>query len=247
MAEISDALNGRVPEDLLEQVRGQRDGIRLSTQAAEAFGRLSDDLEDRFGWRPRVNTAYRTVAQQNRLLVEGLTSVPGGKSEHGLARAADVGGLGGFAGRRYVEFTTMSAAHGWYQPDWATTWRPEPWHHEYDPVRDERTPGAVPAPISTEADMFTDEDRATLKALTAATHQLLRWVVPDVAVRRSDGRVAIVGPEGVRHLGPTEWQTLQNLGYRPTPGQEAMDDAPFNRWVSAHGGYDARVDDVVDA
>jgi hypothetical protein len=133
---ITAAMNGRLPEDLLAQVPSQPGDIRLATDAAAAFGRLGDALDQAEGWVPHLNTAYRDVATQNELLREGLTTLPGGRSEHGLGRAGDIRGLGGFKGRRYGGLAEVAGEHGWYQPTWATTWRPEPWHWEYDPGRD---------------------------------------------------------------------------------------------------------------
>lgn len=161
MVTITAAMNGRIPAHLLAGVPGQRAGILLASDAAASFGRLTDDLRRTCGWTPYLNSAYRTVAQQNDLRARGLTSVAGGKSEHGLARAADVDGLGGFTGVRYAQFTDRAGAHGWYQPAWARNglWaggrqvqQPEPWHFEYDPARDTHPTGPAPVPTLNQED-----------------------------------------------------------------------------------------------
>jgi hypothetical protein len=190
---ITAAINGAIPDALLEQVPGQRDGIRLAFDAAASMGRVCAEVEGRFGWRPLLNTAYRTVGQQNLLLARGQTTVPGGRSEHGLGRASDVNGLQGFQGQRYGEFVGVAGEHGWYQPIWATTFRPEPWHHEYDPGRD-RHLGGEPAPVITREwdEMATqDEVKAAAKAAVLEVLQeqgLLQKI--DIENNRSERTIA---------------------------------------------------------
>lgn len=144
MVTITAAMNGKVPDALLAPVPFQT-SLRLASDAAASLGRLNAAVRAAHSWSLSLTSAYRTVAEQNTLKAQGLTTVSGGASEHGLARAADIGGLGGQTGTRYAQLAALAGAHGWYQPAWALhgIWKngkqvqaPEPWHWEHDPARD---------------------------------------------------------------------------------------------------------------
>jgi hypothetical protein len=56
-------------------------------------------------------------------------------------------------------------------------------------------------------------------------------------IRQDNGTVALVGPKGVRAITPAELETWWNLGYRYSPGMEAMQAGPFAAVVSSLGGW----------
>lgn len=56
-------------------------------------------------------------------------------------------------------------------------------------------------------------------------------------IRQDNGTVGLVGPKGVRAITPAELETWWNLGYRYSPGMEAMSAGPFSAIVSSLGGW----------
>lgn len=61
--------------------------------------------------------------------------------------------------------------------------------------------------------------------------------VRPMLIRDEHGTVAIVTPVGVRAITPAQLETWWNLGYRYSPGMEAMQAAPFQEIVASLGGW----------
>ena len=55
-------------------------------------------------------------------------------------------------------------------------------------------------------------------------------------IRAATGVIVIVGPTGVRHVTPGQWETWRNLGYGLAPGMSAMGPGPFAAVVASLGG-----------
>lgn len=148
---VPTAINGKVPEALLRTLPGRNgDGTphRADLLAATSYPRLRDAFQ-RAGLGDLLPTdgysCYRTIADQQRMLAHGLTSVPAGKSIHGEAKAVDFQGM---TGSRLAWMRANAAPFGWYQPAWAINGigaqAPEPWHWEYDAALDNALPDPAP-------------------------------------------------------------------------------------------------------
>lgn len=116
--------NGKIPMDQLVQVRP---GRFLIPEAASAFTVLSQAMA-RAGHAVQVNSAYRTLAEQeglvkrHGLLADGGTAAPVGTSEHGLGISVDM--------------TLDGAALDWMFSNagafgFSNTVAGEPWHWTY--------------------------------------------------------------------------------------------------------------------
>jgi len=91
-APTSKGTNGALSQSDLAEISGSH---LLTTQAAQAFGKLSAAMKDA-GISFTVNSAYRSVAQQQALvddlglLEDGGKAAPVGTSEHGWGTAVDM-------------------------------------------------------------------------------------------------------------------------------------------------------------
>lgn len=120
--------NGKIPLDELVRIGP---GRYLAPEAAAAFTGLAAGLR-RAGHPVRVNSAYRSLAEQeglikrHGLLSEGGTAAAAGTSEHGLGISVDLS-LSGEA-LRWME--SHAARHGF-----GNTVAGEPWHWTYTGAR----------------------------------------------------------------------------------------------------------------
>ena len=134
------ALNGALPASMLTDIGG---GFALRPDAAASY------LRARASGAPSgITTAYRTKAEQKRLL--DLYGYPRaeypGKSQHGEGVALDLPE----PARSW--FVTHGKSHGWIR----TVMPTEPWHFEYQPARD--TSDSTPTP---------EDDMPTLQEIDA--------------------------------------------------------------------------------
>lgn len=125
--------NGRIPDENLCGLNGGP--LHLRSDAADAFWRLSERYEARFGQEPCVTDGYRDIGAQERLYATKpqLAAKPG-TSNHGWGIAVDLcGGVESFSTEQHAWLSDNARAFGWTNPDWAraTGSKPEPWHWEY--------------------------------------------------------------------------------------------------------------------
>ncbi len=125
--------NGRIPTEVLCEL--DQAGMYLRADAAVAFLRMDDALEEEFGHPMPLNAAYRDYAKQVELhsrLGYPAAARPG-TSNHGLGLAVDIDGMH-FGGDRYNWVNANSAGYGWFQPEQMREGgsNEEPWHWEYE-------------------------------------------------------------------------------------------------------------------
>lgn len=190
---------------------------RLWPSAAAALTLLNAAYLAHFGVTIAVSDSYRSLAGQEACTAKkgNLCAVPG-TSNHGWGIAVDLGGgIQQFGSPQHLWTIANGPTHGWHLPAWAraTGSKPEAWHFEYDIAG---APGD-PEPETPPIDPLED-------------------TVKPFFIRRNDGAIVIVGPEGVRALTFEQWQVWQNLGYTTAPGMGAMDPGPFDAVIASLGG-----------
>lgn len=116
--------NGQLPADQLEQISKE---YQLVPPAAKQFAAMQRDLEAA-GHTLTINSAYRTIAQQQELvdrlglLEDGGKAAPVGESEHGLGVSVDLT-------LNFDALTWMNTNAGKY--GFERTVENEPWHWTY--------------------------------------------------------------------------------------------------------------------
>ena len=131
--------NGRIPASALCPVPS-RPALLLECSAAAAFDRLNTAFRGVFGQDIGITDGYRPYAEQVACRAEkgALCAVPG-TSNHGWAKAVDIGGccaVNSGAGPAFAWLTANAAQFGWVHPAWAQPGgsKPEPWHWEYGTI-----------------------------------------------------------------------------------------------------------------
>ncbi len=126
--------NGRLHTDSLCRLPWAEDEM-LRADAASALARLNVAYRAEFGSSLSITDGYRTYESQVRLrsTKPGLAARPG-TSEHGWAKAVDLGGGVESGGPQHAWMREHAPALGWENPDWARKGGSgpyEPWHWEY--------------------------------------------------------------------------------------------------------------------
>lgn len=190
--------NGSVPMSVLAPLDGQPQAF-LRKDAADAWNRAKAEALRKTGILLTVRGWNRTMEEQRRFFFEryqpqavgggpfgdvrwyqdiryvrvrGAAAAIPGTSNHGLGLAVDVndyGGVGEFGNARRVATFPILARHGWTDSEGRGPIR-EPWHLVYNPASDTHP--------QEEDDMFSDEDRALLRAAAKdarAAHGASDW------------------------------------------------------------------------
>ena len=116
--------NGKIPTNELEEIAP---GRKLVPAAAEHFIQMKKALH-KDGHELQVNSAYRTLAEQERLvkrqglLSDGGTAAPAGESEHGLGLSVDLK----LSSEALQWMETRAGSFGF-----KNTVQGEPWHWTY--------------------------------------------------------------------------------------------------------------------
>ena len=241
------ALNGRLPDSLLTGLPWlEAAGFRLRIDAAASAGRLAAAFYVHFAAPLHLTDAYRTFASQVELKDrKGVWAATPGTSNHGLGIAIDfASGINVDGSVQHLWMVANAGRFGWVNPTWATDWNPsngqhEPWHWEYHPELD-ITPAAIPArpAITTTTPTWEDDEMISpegIKQVTDIVRAEINRANP-LFIRSANGRVVMVTPKGVRGVAPTVWTDWNNLGHRPAPGLEAVNNAAFDRIVASLGG-----------
>lgn len=166
---MTPVINGALPAAALVTVPGTRE--LLAPGAAAAWIAARDQVRAQYGWTPTLTDGYRPLAEQEKVFREryttaGPTSVdrvgrawlgrrwyrhPGcataavpGTSHHGLAIAADVGGLGDRGSTRWTQWATVAVPLGWSHAEGDSIG--EPWHWVRLDTPDDDTPRPAPTP-----------------------------------------------------------------------------------------------------
>lgn len=168
--------NGRIPLAHLAVVHGH---FRLRQDAADAYQRLSAAFAEQFGDPVGITDAYRDLdAQVAVKKAKGFLAATPGTSVHGFALALDLASsINRHTTAQHAWMDANAHRFGWVNPQWAQTWKFEPWHWEYVPVLD-ASDGADLAP------------RAVHKNVTTIK-ELADMTMP-VRIRRHDGLIVNV-------------------------------------------------------
>lgn len=228
--------NGHVDPGLLSSISGEAPGHKLLQPAGSSWVTVRAGVQTRYGWTPSLADAYRDYDRQvatfhsnystvntglnNSRNWDGVwywrrsdwnppTAVPG-RSNHGWGATVDVANMQSF-NEKYEQFADVAAAHGWSNAEGRSIG--EAWHWTYGAPNSSNEAQPEPAPIDS-----------------------LEDTVKPFFIRRNDGAMVIVGPEGVRALTFEQWGVWQNLGYTTAPGMGAMDPGPFNAVIESLGG-----------
>lgn len=137
--------NGQIPTAVL--ALADTAGHRLQPATATALRNMSAAMQAAgLGALTLTSghSAYRSLADQAYMIRIGLTTIPAGQSEHGLALAVDLYKIGGFHTARYLWLAANAYRYGFSHPYWAREGGPLPefWHWQHDG----KTTGPVPAP-----------------------------------------------------------------------------------------------------
>ena len=131
--------NGRIPANALCPVPKAL-GLLLECSAAAAFDRLNSAFVAEFGQDIGITDGYRSFDEQVACrAAKGSLCANPGTSNHGWAKAVDIGGCCGVnsgTGPAFDWLTANAGAHGWIHPPWARAGgsKPEPWHWEYGSI-----------------------------------------------------------------------------------------------------------------
>lgn len=127
----TDYENGYVPKSELCTLWDKKHQLRAD--AAVALAKLNIAYKKKFGHNLKLNSAYRTYAEQATLEVTRAGyAAAAGTSNHGWGLAVDIDGLSGYTAE-YWWLRENAPKYGFDNPDWA---RPggslsEAWHWEY--------------------------------------------------------------------------------------------------------------------
>jgi len=131
--------NGRIPANALCPVPS-RPGLLLECSAARAFEKLNLAFRAVFGQDIGITDGYRSFDEQVACRAEkGSLCADPGTSNHGWAKAVDIGGCCGVntgTGPAFDWLTSNAARFGWVHPAWAQPGgsKPEPWHWEFGSI-----------------------------------------------------------------------------------------------------------------
>ncbi len=131
--------NGQIPANALCPVP-TAPSLLLECNAAKAFDDLNTAFRSRFGQNIGITDGYRSYDEQVACRAEkgALCAIPG-TSNHGWAKAVDIGGCCGVnsgAGAAFQWLTANASTYGWVHPGWAQPGgsKPEPWHWEFGSI-----------------------------------------------------------------------------------------------------------------
>ena len=131
--------NGRIPASALCPVPS-RPVLLLECNAAVAFDAMNTAFRAAFGQDIGITDGYRSFDEQVACRAEkGSLCADPGTSNHGWAKAVDIGGCCGVntgAGPAFDWLTANAARFGWVHPGWAQPdgSKPEPWHWEFGSI-----------------------------------------------------------------------------------------------------------------
>lgn len=132
--------NGQIPAAKMKSAGTQANGraAYLEAGAAAAFGAFAAAFRRRFGKALNITEAYRDLAEQRRVYAlwqagkGNLAAVPG-TSNHGWARALDLGSRIHILGSAEQQWAAANGpAYGW-QPTGLGFSQIEPWHFDFNP------------------------------------------------------------------------------------------------------------------
>ena len=131
--------NGRIPASALCPVPSAP-ALLLECGAAAAFDQLNTAFRAVFGQDIGITDGYRSYDEQVACRAEkGNLRADPGTSNHGWAKAVDIGGccdVNTGSGAAFDWLTANAARFGWVHPAWAQPGgsKPEPWHWEYGAI-----------------------------------------------------------------------------------------------------------------
>jgi len=131
--------NGQIPANALCPVP-TFPTLLLECSAAKAFDQLNNAFKAQFGQNIGITDGYRSYDEQVACRAEkGSLCADPGTSNHGWAKAVDIGGCCGVnsgAGAAFDWLTANAATYGWVHPGWAQPngSKPEPWHWEFESI-----------------------------------------------------------------------------------------------------------------
>ncbi len=131
--------NGRIPASALCPVPSAP-ALLLECHAAAAFDQLNTAFKAVFGQDIGITDGYRSYEEQVACRAEkGSLCADPGTSNHGWAKAVDIGGccdVNTASGAAFDWLTANAGAFGWVHPGWAQPdgSKPEPWHWEYGAI-----------------------------------------------------------------------------------------------------------------
>ena len=131
--------NGRIPANALCPVPS-RPVLLLECTAAAAFDAMNTTFRAVFGQDIGITDGYRSFDEQVACRAEkGSLCVDPGTSNHGWAKAVDIGGCCGVntgTGAAFDWLTANAPGFGWVHPGWALPGgsKPEPWHWEFGSI-----------------------------------------------------------------------------------------------------------------
>jgi hypothetical protein len=131
--------NGRIPASALCPVPSAP-ALLLECHAAAAFDQLNTAFRAMFGQDIGITDGYRSYQEQVACRTEkGNLCADPGTSNHGWAKAVDIGGccdVNAGSGAAFDWLTANAARFGWVHPGWAQPdgSKPEPWHWEYGAI-----------------------------------------------------------------------------------------------------------------
>jgi len=131
--------NGRIPANALCPVPS-RPGLLLECTPATAFDAMNTAFRAVFGQDIGITDAYRSFDEQVACRAEkGSLCADPGTSNHGWAKAVDIGGCCGVntgTGPAFDWLTANAPGFGWVHPVWAqpSGSKPEPWHWEFGSI-----------------------------------------------------------------------------------------------------------------
>ena len=131
--------NGRIPASALCPVPSAP-SLLLECHAAAAFDQLNTAFRAVFEQDIGITDGYRSYEEQVACRAEkGSLCADPGTSNHGWAKAVDIGGccdVNTGSGAAFDWLTANAARFGWVHPGWAQPdgSKPEPWHWEYGAI-----------------------------------------------------------------------------------------------------------------
>lgn len=200
-------------------------GEELERRAAASWDRMHGAMRTKHGWKMGLTDSYRSLADQRSVFlsrykphksgsgpfgdvrwyngtryarVSGSPAAIPGTSNHGLGKAIDVSGVGGFKSTRYRWLTEMAPHYGWSNN--AGKKIGEAWHWEYTQADDESGNGSSPRPVK-----VTVSD---IKALQRAVH------TPDDGYWGKHTYHSVVAVREISHWGGREFPFGQKVAQR---------------------------------
>lgn len=129
--------NGKIPDGVLCDLGSQWPGQKLRCDAKDAFTKLAEAYQAKFGSPIQLTDSYRTFEAEEQCHINKPENCPSppGHSNHGCGQAIDfAGGINtSFSSPQYLWMKENAGTYGWLHPSWAEPGgrNPEPWHWEY--------------------------------------------------------------------------------------------------------------------